>query len=96
MVDVNRRSVRSADCSGRFFHRQVPGAGDGDAERAAALGDAAGDGDATAGAGGSYRLVRQTNAKLQDTWNLGNSKGLEIIPFSRIELLFNLPPFFDH
>jgi hypothetical protein len=41
-------------------------------------------------------FVRQTNAKLQDTWNLGNSKGLEIIPFSRIELLFNLPPFFDH
>jgi hypothetical protein len=41
-------------------------------------------------------FVRQTNAKLQDTWNLGNSKGLEIIPLSRVELLFNLPPFFDH
>ena len=41
-------------------------------------------------------FVRQTNAKLQDTWNLGNSKGLELIPFSRIELLFNVPPFFDH
>ena len=41
-------------------------------------------------------FVRQTNAKLYDTWNLGNSKGLEIIPFRRIELLFNLPPFFDH
>jgi hypothetical protein len=41
-------------------------------------------------------FVRQTNAKLEDTWNLGNSKGFEIIPFSRIELLFNVPPFFDH
>jgi hypothetical protein len=41
-------------------------------------------------------FVRQTNSKLQDTWNLGNSKGLEIIPFSRVELLFNVPPFLDH
>ena len=41
-------------------------------------------------------FVRQINSNLQDTWNLGNSKGLEIIPFSRIELLFNVPPFFDH
>jgi len=41
-------------------------------------------------------FVRQTNAKREDTWNLGNSKGLEIIPFRRIELLFNAPPFFDH
>jgi hypothetical protein len=41
-------------------------------------------------------FVRQTNAKLQDTWNYGNSKGLEIIPFSRVELLFNFPPFFNH
>jgi hypothetical protein len=41
-------------------------------------------------------FVRQTNTKLQDTWNYGNSKGLEIIPWRRIELLFNLPPFFNH
>ena len=41
-------------------------------------------------------FVRQTNAKLYDTWNLGNGKGLEIIPFRRIELLFNVPPFIDH
>jgi hypothetical protein len=41
-------------------------------------------------------FVRQTNSKLQDTWNLDNSKGLEIIPERHIELLFNLPPFFDH
>jgi hypothetical protein len=41
-------------------------------------------------------FVRQTNAKLYDTWNLGNGKGLEIVPFRRIELLFNVPPFMDH
>jgi hypothetical protein len=41
-------------------------------------------------------FVRQTNPKLYDTWNYGNSKGLEIIPFRRIELLFNVPPFFNH
>jgi hypothetical protein len=41
-------------------------------------------------------FVRQTNSKLQDTWNYGNSKGLEIIPFRRVELLFNFPPFLNH
>ncbi len=41
-------------------------------------------------------FVRQTNAKLYETWNYDNSKGLEIIPARRIELLFNLPPFFAH
>lgn len=41
-------------------------------------------------------FVRQTNANLQDTWNYGNSKGLEVIPFRRVELLFNVPPFFNH
>lgn len=41
-------------------------------------------------------FVRQTNTKLYETWNYGNSKGLELIPLRRVELLFNLPPFFDH
>ena len=41
-------------------------------------------------------FVRQTNTKLLNTWNYGNSKGLEIIPTRRIELLFNAPPFFAH
>ncbi len=41
-------------------------------------------------------FVRQTNTRGYDTWNLGNGKGVEIIPARRIELLFNLPPFFDH
>jgi hypothetical protein len=41
-------------------------------------------------------FVRQVNPKLYSTWNLGNGKGLELIPASRIELLFNVPPFVDH
>ena len=41
-------------------------------------------------------FVRQTNSKLQNTWNFDNGKGLEIIPERRIELLFNLPPFIAH
>ncbi|WP_348260739.1 hypothetical protein P8935_13100 [Telmatobacter sp. DSM 110680] len=41
-------------------------------------------------------FVRQTNTKLENTWNFGNSKGLEIIPERHIELLFNIPPFIAH
>lgn len=41
-------------------------------------------------------FTRQTNARRFDTWNYGNGKGLEIIPARRIELLFNVPPFFAH
>src|SRR5438309_5671625 len=41
-------------------------------------------------------FVRQVNTRRFDTWNLGNGKGIEIIPARRIELLFNVPPFFDH
>lgn len=41
-------------------------------------------------------FVRQTNSSLQETWNFGNGKGLEIIPERHIELLFNLPPFVAH
>lgn len=41
-------------------------------------------------------FVRQINTRGYDTWNLGNGKGVEIIPARRIELLFNLPPFLDH
>jgi len=41
-------------------------------------------------------FVRQTNTRRYDTRNLGNGKGVEIIPARRIELLFNLPPFLDH
>jgi hypothetical protein len=41
-------------------------------------------------------FVRQTNTKLYDTWNYGNGKGLELIPMRRVELLFNVPSFFNH
>lgn len=41
-------------------------------------------------------FVRQTNAARYDTWNLGNSKGLELIPERHTELVFGVPPFFEH
>lgn len=41
-------------------------------------------------------FVRQTSRAGYNTWNYGNSKGLELIPERHIELLFNLPPFLNH
>jgi hypothetical protein len=41
-------------------------------------------------------FVRQTATSLKETWNYGNSKGLELIPYKRVELLFNVPPFIAH
>jgi hypothetical protein len=41
-------------------------------------------------------LVRQTNTKRYDTWNYGNNKGLEVIPERHTELIFGVPPFFNH
>jgi hypothetical protein len=41
-------------------------------------------------------FVRQVGTNRYTTWNLGNSKGLEFIPFSRVEILINVPPFLDH
>jgi hypothetical protein len=29
-------------------------------------------------------------------WNYGNGKGLELIPLSRVELIFNIPPYLQH
>jgi hypothetical protein len=29
-------------------------------------------------------------------WNYGNGKGLEVIPLSRVELIFNVPPYLQH
>ena len=40
-------------------------------------------------------FVHQYNPKGFAVWNYGNSKGLELIPARRIEILFNLPPFFN-
>jgi hypothetical protein len=39
---------------------------------------------------------RQTNAAGYRTWDLGNSKGLELIPARRTELILGTPPFFEH
>jgi len=41
-------------------------------------------------------FVRQRNNQDFNTWNLGGSKGLELIPERHMELIFNVPPFFDH
>ena len=39
---------------------------------------------------------RQTNSAGYRTWDLGNNKGLELIPARRTELIFGVPPFFSH
>lgn len=41
-------------------------------------------------------FVRQSIAGGQQTWNYGNTKGLQIVPFRRIELRFSPPPFITH
>lgn len=40
-------------------------------------------------------FVHQYNPKGFSVWNYGNGKGLELIPERHIELLFNVPPFFN-
>jgi hypothetical protein len=40
-------------------------------------------------------LVHQYNTKGFAIWNYGNGKGLELIPERHIELIFNVPPFFN-
>lgn len=41
-------------------------------------------------------FLRQTNASGWSTWNLGNNKGLELIPERHTEIILGVPPFFDH
>jgi hypothetical protein len=41
-------------------------------------------------------FVRESLAGGQQSWNYGNSKGLQIVPFRRIELRFSPPPFIAH
>ena len=41
-------------------------------------------------------FVRQLLPGNQNSWSLDNGKGLELIPASHIELLFNLPPYLSH
>ena len=40
-------------------------------------------------------FVHQYNPKGFSIWNYGNTKGLEFIPQRRIEILVNVPPFFN-
>ena len=40
-------------------------------------------------------FVHQYNPKGYAVWNYGNGKGLEFIPQRRIEILINVPPFFN-
>jgi hypothetical protein len=41
-------------------------------------------------------FVRQITPTHTDTWNLDNSKGLNLIPWANTELVVNLPPFIKH
>ena len=41
-------------------------------------------------------FVRQINSSHASTWNLGNNKGLELIPERHTEIIFGVPPFFAH
>lgn len=41
-------------------------------------------------------FVHQYDQKAYGQWTYDNGKGLELIPARRVELLFNLPPFFAH
>lgn len=41
-------------------------------------------------------FVRQSLSGGQQTWNYGNTKGLQVVPFKRVELRFSPPPFVTH
>jgi hypothetical protein len=41
-------------------------------------------------------FVRQSVTSGQQTWNYGNTKGLQIVPFRRVELRLSPPPFITH
>ena len=41
-------------------------------------------------------FVRQTSTNGDSTWNLGNTKGFQTIPFARVEVRISPPPFFFH
>jgi hypothetical protein len=43
-----------------------------------------------------YDQLWQPNAKGITTDNYDGGKGLELIPFERVEVIFNVPPFIDH
>jgi hypothetical protein len=41
-------------------------------------------------------FIRQITPARTDTWNLDNSKGLNLVPWANTELVVNLPPFIKH
>jgi hypothetical protein len=41
-------------------------------------------------------FLRQSVAGGHENWNFGNTKGLQIVPFRRVELRFSPPPFIAH
>jgi hypothetical protein len=41
-------------------------------------------------------IVRQAAPGLTDTWNLGNSKGVRLVPWANTEVAINLPPWIKH
>jgi hypothetical protein len=41
-------------------------------------------------------IVRQTAPALTHTWNFDNSKGMNLIPWARTEIAFDLPPYIEH
>ncbi len=41
-------------------------------------------------------FVRQNSAGGETTWNYGNAKGLQLVPFRRVEVRFSPPPFLTH
>ena len=43
-----------------------------------------------------YDQLWQENGKRVTTSNYDGGKGLELIPFERVEVIFNLPPYIDH
>jgi hypothetical protein len=43
-----------------------------------------------------YDQFWQENAKGVTTINYGGGKGLELIPFEKLEVIFSLPPYIDH
>jgi hypothetical protein len=43
-----------------------------------------------------YDQLWQNNAKGITTDNYDGGKGLELIPFQKVEVIFNLPPYIDH
>ena len=41
-------------------------------------------------------FLREYTPTRGDFWNFDNGKGLELIPFKPVELIFNVPPYEEH